>query len=112
MKQKPAWLTGIPEPEPSTCPLCSRPLGSQNIDEHHLVPKTFKGTETSTMHRICHRKIHATFTERELLNYYHTAERLLENEEIQKFVTWVSKKPPEFYDGSKETTERRGKRRR
>ena len=83
------------------CPLCNRPLGNDS-NEHHLVPKTFKGKETVTLHRICHRKIHATFTERELLKHYHTLERLLEHEEIKKFVKWVSKKEPDFYDGSKD----------
>src|SRR4051812_681923 len=58
------------------CPLCGRVLGSENVDEHHLVPKVFKGTEKWKLHRVCHTKIHATFTERELANYYHTWERL------------------------------------
>lgn len=95
-----------------TCPLCKRPLGSVNIDEHHLVPKTFKGKETVTLHKICHRKIHATFTERELLHHYNTMERILENDHIQTFIKWVSRKPSEFYDGTKDTSERKSKRRR
>jgi hypothetical protein len=82
-----------------TCPLCSRELGN-DVNKHHLIPKTFKGKDTVTLHRICHRKIHSVFTERELLKHYHTIERLLEHEEIQKFVSWVSKKDPDFYDGS------------
>ena len=93
------------------CPICLRPLGTVNIDEHHLVPKTFKGKDTITLHRVCHRKIHATLSERELLHHYYTIERLLEHEEIQKFVKWVAKKPPEFYDGSKETADRKRRRR-
>jgi 5-methylcytosine-specific restriction endonuclease McrA len=93
------------------CPLCKRPLGQINVDAHHLVPKTFKGKELVELHKICHRKIHATFTERELLHYYHTIDRLLENDHIQSFVKWVAKKDPSFYDGSKETAERKKKRR-
>lgn len=93
------------------CPICKRELGSTNVDLHHLIPKTFKGKELVALHRICHRKIHATFTERELLHYYHTIDRILENEHIQAFVKWVSKKDPAFYDGSKETTDRKRKRR-
>ena len=96
----------------SNCSLCKRPLGIMNIDEHHLVPKTFKGRQTVTLHKICHRKIHATFTERELLNYYNTIERLLEHEQIQKFIKWVAKKPPEFYDGSDNSNSKRSKSRR
>lgn len=94
-----------------TCPLCERLLGTENIDDHHLIPKTFRGKELVSLHKICHRKIHATFTERELLHYYHTVERLREHSEIQKFVTWVQKKSPEFYDCSDETNRRKAKRR-
>ena len=94
------------------CPLCNRELGTEGIDRHHLVPKTFKGKELVTLHKICHRKIHATFTERELLSYYNTIERLLESEHIQEFVKWVSKKDPSFYDGTKDTHDRKRKRRR
>ena len=81
------------------------------VDEHHLVPKTFKGKETVTLHRICHRKIHSVFQERELLKYYNTIERIREHTEIQKFAAWVAKKPLDYYSGSDETTVRKGKRR-
>jgi hypothetical protein len=92
------------------CPICNRPLGSIRIEEHHLIPKTFKGKETISLHGVCHRKIHSVFTERELQHYYFTIERLLENEHIQTFVKWVSKRPPEFYDSTKETSARKSKR--
>lgn len=96
-----------------TCPLCKRPLvDGPSIDKHHLIPKTFGGKDTVVLHKICHHKIHSVFTERELQHYYHTIERLLENEEIKKFVKWVVKKDPEFYDHSKDTTRRKKKRRR
>jgi len=87
-------------------------LGEINVDDHHLVPKTFKGKVKIRLHRICHRKIHATLSERELYNHYNTVERLLEHEQIQTFVKWVQKKDPGFYDGSAETGERKGKRKR
>lgn len=94
------------------CPHCNRELGEINVDKHHLIPKTFKGKETIDIHRICHEKIHSTFSERELLQHYHTPERLLEHEEIQKFVKWVAKKPIEFIDSHKDTKERNKRRRR
>lgn len=80
-----------------TCPLCGRELGALNIDRHHLVPKTFKGKEQFPIHKICHRKIHSAFTERELLRSYHTWEALRGHDEIRAFIDWVAKKPPEFY---------------
>lgn len=95
----------------NTCQLCNRPLGDVRIEEHHLVPKTFKGRDTHPIHKICHQKIHATFSERELLHYYHTFDRLLEHEEIQKFVKWISKKAPDFYDKNDDTKSRNRKRR-
>lgn len=82
------------------------------IEDHHLIPKTFKGTETILIHKICHQKLHATLSEREMLNYYHTVERILENEEILKFVKWVSKKPLDFYSKNDDTAHRKNKRTR
>lgn len=92
-----------------TCKICKRELGA-NIDEHHLIPKTFKGRGTVTLHKICHRFLHATISERDMVNYYHTIERILEREEIQKFIKWVSKKSPEYYSGTDESKERKKKR--
>lgn len=86
---------------PTDCPLCGRPL-AMPFNRHHLLPlsKGGKATPTVLMHKICHTKVHAVFTETELKNYYHTIERLQEHEEIAKFIKWVKKKEPEFYDGS------------
>jgi hypothetical protein len=83
------------------CPLCDRPL-AEPITKHHLIPLSKGGKDTPTvpMHKICHDKIHATFTETELKTHYHTVERLQEHEEIARFIKWVKKKEPEFYDKS------------
>ncbi len=87
--------------ERESCPLCGRSL-AEPMNRHHLMPlsKGGKGTPTLIMHKICHGKVHAVLSEKELMNYYHTVERLQEQEEIAKFIKWVRKKPPEFYDGS------------
>ncbi len=85
---------------PETCPLCARDLGSARVTEHHLIPRRYKGKETRRLHAICHRKIHATFTDQELRDRYNSFEQLLEHEEIQIFVAWVRNKPPEFYVGT------------
>jgi len=90
------------------CSLCNRPL-PEKPSKHHLIPKTFKGKEIVMLHRICHRQIHANFTERELRNYYHTIDRLLENNNIQKFIKWVRNKPPEFHVRTRNTTNKRAK---
>ncbi|MFY0656144.1 MAG: hypothetical protein JXR12_05130 [Neptunomonas phycophila] len=94
-----------------TCPLCSRDIPKEHESKHHLLPKTFKGKEVVVIHKLCHNKIHSVFTERELLQYYHTIERLLENEDMQKFVKWVAKKDPGFYSKTKDQGDRKRKRR-
>ena len=86
--------------EKQDCPICKRPLGHKDtISKHHLIPKSRggKGTEMITIHNICHQKIHSVFTEKELRDHYHTVETLLGHEEIQKFVKWVAKRDPDFY---------------
>jgi 5-methylcytosine-specific restriction endonuclease McrA len=93
---------------PSACPLCGRSLvAGKSIDEHHLVPKSQGGRETHTIHRICHRKIHATFTEKELARSYSNWAALQAHEDIAAFIAWVQKKSPEYYDNSVKAARRR-----
>lgn len=92
------------------CCLCERELGTTLVQEHHLIPKTFKGKLTVPLHAICHQKIHATFSERELHHYYHTPDRLRQHSEIQRFIKWVSKKPIDYYDKNDDTKDRHRKR--
>lgn len=91
----------MPEQNENQCPLCSREL-AEPISKHHLIPLSKGGKDTPTvpMHKICQNKIHAVFTETELKNYYFTVERILENDEMQKFVKWVKKKELSFNDVS------------
>jgi 5-methylcytosine-specific restriction endonuclease McrA len=95
------------------CPICNREMiEGTSIDLHHLIPRTFGGKITVKMHRICHTKIHSLFTERELLNFYNTVGKIVEHEEIQKFIKWVSKKEPEFYDSHRDSKDRKKKRKK
>lgn len=83
------------------CPLCERALAPP-YNRHHLLPlsKGGRGTTTISLHKICHDKIHAVFTELELKRHYHTIERIKQHEESSAFVNWVRKKEPEYYDKS------------
>jgi len=83
-----------------SCGLCGRVLGTERIQFHHLLPKSQGGKDTVPMHAICHRHVHATFTEKELARQYFTFDLLREHEAIAKFVAWVNRKDPTFYDGS------------
>lgn len=95
------------------CPICKRELGDDlNWNSHHLIPKTFKGSETVDIHRICHNKLHSVFSERELVKYYYTIDRIMENKEMQKYAKWISNKPIDFYTKTKDSTIRNKKRRR
>jgi hypothetical protein len=91
----------MPEQNENYCALCGREL-AEPISKHRLIPPSKGGKDTPTvaMHSVCQNKIYAVFTETELKNYYNTIERLLENEEINKFVKWVKKKELSFNDVS------------
>jgi len=86
------------------------PEGTYNA--HHLIPAAFKGKEIVDLHIVCHDKLHHVLSERDMQHYYHTIPRLLEHEEIKKFIKWVKKQPPGFYIKHKDTQDRKRKRRR
>lgn len=82
------------------CPLCEREIATAQRDAHHLIPKSKGGRETQFLHRICHRQIHALFTENELANQYNSVENLLLHAEVSKFVAWVKTKPSHLMERS------------
>ncbi|WP_018611202.1 HNH endonuclease [Segetibacter koreensis] len=91
-------MVSVPE---NTCPLCGREI-AQPCNRHHLLPlsKGGKNTPVILMHKICHDKIHAVFTEMDLKRHYNTIKKLQQHEEIAKFIKWVRNKEPQFYDKS------------
>lgn len=79
------------------CPLCGREMvAGPSVEAHHLVPRSQGGRATVDLHRVCHRKIHAELTERELRDRFHTVEALRAHPAIADFIRWVAGKPPEF----------------
>ncbi len=91
------------KPEPEICPLCGREIPESQSDAHHWVPKSRGGKETQNLHRICHRQIHALFTETELARDYSTPGAILAHPDIRAFVDWVKKKPPDFTDSARKS---------
>ena len=79
-----------------TCWLCNRPLG-RRVQLHHTVPKAKKGRNTVPVHPICHRTIHAHFSNAELVRFDGAREQLVAHEEVAKFIDWVASKPPDFH---------------
>lgn len=88
---------------PVICPLCDRVIPDAQKDAHHLVPKSRGGTHTEYLHRICHRQIHALFTETELARQYNNVQALREHPEIARFVAWVKTKPGDFYEHTRKS---------
>lgn len=81
------------------CPICNREMWEGYfVDRHHFFPKCRGGRETEWVHKICHRKIHSLLSNKELANEYNNAEIVRSHVEIIKFIEWVSKKDPDFYD--------------
>ncbi|QYZ69722.1 HNH endonuclease [Neotabrizicola shimadae] len=88
----------MPEASP-TCPLCLRPIppgAPQSL--HHLVPraKGGKGGPTVLLHHLCHKEIHARFSETELARRFPSIEAIRADGRMDAFLTWVAKRPPEF----------------
>ena len=83
----------------------------RSVNKHHLLPKLKggKGVTPCDVHAICHSKVHSVWSEAELARIYSDCdgepERVWavygENEHIQKFVSWVSKKDPTFKDSNR-----------
>lgn len=82
------------------CWLCGRPLGPR-VEWHHPVPKSRGGRETVALHPICHRTLHARFTNGELARIGPDPAVLRENAEIAKFVEWLANKPSDFHAPTK-----------
>jgi hypothetical protein len=89
-------------PRAEHCPLCGRELPRDaSVDAHHLVPRSLGGKDKFRIHRICHHKIHATFSEKELARGYNTWQALRAHEDMQAFIAWVAKKPISYRDNSR-----------
>ena len=91
------------------CPLCDRPIPPSQRDAHHLVPKSRGGVQTAWLHRICHRQIHALFSETELARDYHRVDALREHPEMARFLDWVRRKPDDFFERTRKSQRLRGR---
>ena len=82
-----------------TCPICLRPI-PEGVPQslHHLIPKLKggKGGPVVLVHHICHKEIHARFTEAELARQFNTPEAIRADPRMERFLTWIAKRPPGF----------------
>ena len=99
----------VPADATLICPLCEREIPESQKDAHHLVPKSKGGRHTEYLHRLCHRQIHALFTEAELARDYATVEALRAHPEMARFLAWVAGKPPDFFERTRKSARVRGR---
>lgn len=81
---------------PPSCWLCGRPLGLR-VELHHPVPRAKGGRAVVRLHPICHRAIHARFTNVQLARIGADRAALLADAGLAQFVAWVAGRPPDFH---------------
>ena len=87
--------TDASAPPPPACWLCERPCGATVI-WHHPVPKSRGGRDTVPMHPICQNMFITTFTNSELQRYGMDPSLLRIEPRVEKFISWVANKDPDF----------------
>jgi hypothetical protein len=77
-----------------TCELCEREV--EKITVHHLIPKQKKGHHGPKIRicSACHRQIHNLFDNTRLAQELNSVEKLRNEPQMQKFITWVRKQNP------------------
>ena len=86
----------MPDAEPLTCWLCTRPVGDK-IEYHHPIPKSRGGRVTEPVHPICHRTLHRTLTNKQLEAIGADVAKLRADPEIARFIAWIAGKPADFH---------------
>jgi 5-methylcytosine-specific restriction endonuclease McrA len=94
-KLKEAILPSTSIEEIMQCELCDRPMAA--LTAHHLIPKqntkrkNEDPSQTIDICSACHRQIHSLFDNKHLAQELNTLEKLKNDPQLQKFVSWVKK---------------------
>ena len=80
------------------CAVCESKIPHRQRDAHLLIRKSKGERKNEYLHRICHRQIHALFTETELARQFNSVDALLAHPDILLFVAWVKTKPDDFME--------------
>lgn len=86
------------------CCLCGREmLSGKMVDRHHYIPRSQGGKDWVWMHKICHRKLHSMWTEKQLASdpVLSAPDRMASHPELATFITWVRKHPSDFYTATR-----------
>jgi hypothetical protein len=80
------------------CQLSEREIGQLTV--HHLIPKQhtkrkkIAPSPTIDICYPCHKQIHALFDNKHLARELNTLEKLKDQPQVQKFLTWIKKQTP------------------
>lgn len=97
------------------CPICKRNIPEEYQEEHHLIPRQVSRRnkyakidvkETANVCKNCGDQIHKLFSIKELADNYNTIEKILMHPDIQKWASWIGKKPNDFSVCMKEKKKR------
>lgn len=81
---------------PLNCWLCERAIATR-LQWHHPVPKSKKGREKVPVHPICHKAIHAHFTNAQLARMGSDIAAIRAHPDVARFIDWVKTRPPDFH---------------
>ncbi|MEO0586944.1 MAG: hypothetical protein AAF078_04820 [Planctomycetota bacterium] len=112
-----------PTHKPTACELCRRE--GVRLTKHHLIPvarhnkprtrrqhdRADFNTRVAWLCPPCHNTVHATLSEQELAEHYHTLDRLAAHPDIARFVAFVRKQPPDARVAVRPTNDRQRRRR-
>jgi 5-methylcytosine-specific restriction enzyme A len=93
------------------CVMCERAVPRELITLHHLRPKQKGGRADDRVPvcRPCHKQIHATFTNTQLLRGYDTIPALRQAEPLQPFLKWIRRQNPHRNFRTRMSLSRRGR---
>jgi hypothetical protein len=107
----------------SYCELCKLEYDENEMNFHHLIPKTFHNNKRILKQydkdflnkngvNLCyarHNKLHSCIDEKELAFEFNSIEKIKMNAEIQKWINWKQKHPDFNSVYNRMTNKRRGK---
>jgi len=91
------------------CPICKRNTPEHYQEKHHLIPRgickrnkyakkqqIIEDNNTLDLCVSCGDFLHKVFTIKDLADNYNTLDKILANEDIQNWASWISKKLNDF----------------
>ena len=77
------------------CELCEREV--ERVTVHHLIPRQKDGRDgpRADLCSACHRQIHILFDNTRLARELNCLDRLRDEPNLQRFLTWVKRQPPD-----------------